>query len=654
MKSLKLALATLISLSMAFGGVPTTALAEQLQGPEVTEAKSAATQGEAAPEVAVKHEETSAPVAEKPNALESATTEPAEAPAPAPVPAASTTQQHDATAGQADEDEHVETSSPNGDPTPAAEEPTANGENAGGNETQADAQDAQTSDQPAYGDDEAEDATDSASQDAGEDEVAAQAADDEDVEPEADDDTDDDEGEDEGDDEGDEAGNKAELLAPEISSEPVAGPYQLNGVAVWNITVTNPNEDTQTITIAAPGVELEESTITLGAGEQQTIAATHLVTEQDILQKSHSYVPGDVTASIAAAEEGGEAKSASCTLAAASLVLPNPHLGVSTRMTSVPSVMNPPDVSYGVGDTVCYEITVVNDGNVTLHGVRFTTRIDANGAPEIEEDAGGVEGGSSNVPYITFDTMVPGDWRIITVEYPVVSADAGNTVASISTVSAAVPSYSDGTPVSSNSRVSASATTMAIDVREVPEPEPEPEPDPTTDPDTDPTTDPDTDPTPSSPTTIPAPVAPAITPLPATTTYTIPYVTSVVGPAENPIDLPETPSSPTANTTTTTTSVEDDTTPLAGGEDPKDETSWAVVNLVCAALAAILGLVALTGRRRAFGAASLLCGAGAVAAFLLTESMASPMALMDGWTPLMAGLAVCAGILAVLSRSQQN
>ena len=107
--------------------------------------------------------------------------------------------------------------------------------------------------------------------------------------------------------------------------------------------------------------------------------------------------------------------------------------------------------------------------------------------------------------------------------------------------------------------------------------------------------------------------------------------------------------------------MEDDTNPLAGNEDEdeqdeqeeeQEDSSWAVVNLVCAVLAAMLGLVALTGRRRAFGAASLLCGVGAVAAFLLTQNMATPMAIVDGWTPLMVGLAIGAGILALFSRSE--
>ena len=102
--------------------------------------------------------------------------------------------------------------------------------------------------------------------------------------------------------------------------------------------------------------------------------------------------------------------------------------------------------------------------------------------------------------------------------------------------------------------------------------------------------------------------------------------------------------------------------------------AWALINLLCALATALLSLIMMiryfggrreeneeTGetrdrnRRGALRLASLIPAIGAIAAFLLTENMANPMILTDGWTVLMViFLAIQTGVAILAARKDSD
>ena len=102
--------------------------------------------------------------------------------------------------------------------------------------------------------------------------------------------------------------------------------------------------------------------------------------------------------------------------------------------------------------------------------------------------------------------------------------------------------------------------------------------------------------------------------------------------------------------------------------------AWALINLLCALATALLSLIMMiryfgarreeneeTGevternRRGALRLASLIPAIGAIAAFLLTENMANPMVLTDGWTVLMIiFLAIQTGVAILAARKDSD
>ena len=102
--------------------------------------------------------------------------------------------------------------------------------------------------------------------------------------------------------------------------------------------------------------------------------------------------------------------------------------------------------------------------------------------------------------------------------------------------------------------------------------------------------------------------------------------------------------------------------------------AWALINLLCALATALLSLIMMiryfggrreeneeTGetrdrnRRGALRLASMIPAIGAIAAFLLTENMANPMILTDGWTVLMViFLAIQTGVAILAARKDSD
>ena len=107
---------------------------------------------------------------------------------------------------------------------------------------------------------------------------------------------------------------------------------------------------------------------------------------------------------------------------------------------------------------------------------------------------------------------------------------------------------------------------------------------------------------------------------------------------------------------------------IANGETPQAAAgAWALINLLCALATALLSLIMMIryfggrceedeesgevrdrNRKGILRAASLIPAVGAIAAFLLTENMANPMILTDGWTTLMIAILTVQAGLAIL------
>ena len=117
------------------------------------------------------------------------------------------------------------------------------------------------------------------------------------------------------------------------------------------------------------------------------------------------------------------------------------------------------------------------------------------------------------------------------------------------------------------------------------------------------------------------------------------------------------------------TDIKDDDTPKTDGKDdgtkiddddvPKawDDGQWALMNLVLAILAALLGAGTLAGwfrRKHEDRLVGLVSAITAIAVFLATEDMSQPMCMADKWTPLMALIVGAAAAAAFVPGSEKK
>ena len=105
--------------------------------------------------------------------------------------------------------------------------------------------------------------------------------------------------------------------------------------------------------------------------------------------------------------------------------------------------------------------------------------------------------------------------------------------------------------------------------------------------------------------------------------------------------------------------IEDEETPLA----PMPAGAWALVNLILmllTVLASLLMLLGVIGKKRGrsnksfWRIVSLIPAIAALVAFVLTENMKLPMAMVDRWTLLMVIIAVLQVIVAAMSKKQNE
>lgn len=169
-----------------------------------------------------------------------------------------------------------------------------------------------------------------------------------------------------------------------------------------------------------------------------------------------------------------------------------------------------------------------------------------------------------------------------------------------------------------------------------------------------PTPAPEQAPTPTPvPVTVPAAPAPAPTPV----RRVAPAATATPAPTAKPTETIAESEPPKAESEPEV--IEDEETPLA----PMANGKWALVNLVLmilTVLASLLMLLGVIGKKRGrnnksfWRIASLIPAIGALAAFVLTENMKLPMAMVDRWTLLMVIIAVLQLIVAAMSKKQNE
>lgn len=116
--------------------------------------------------------------------------------------------------------------------------------------------------------------------------------------------------------------------------------------------------------------------------------------------------------------------------------------------------------------------------------------------------------------------------------------------------------------------------------------------------------------------------------------------------------------------------VPSDATPLAAPE-PEPEGAWALLNLLAAALTCLASVFRLAGlrsdgesdesedeetrrNRRAMRVVTLVPAVGSVVAFLLTEDMSQPMALLDAWTPMMGAILLVQAVIVWLASNKDE
>lgn len=228
------------------------------------------------------------------------------------------------------------------------------------------------------------------------------------------------------------------LDVTKVASEPANGTeFVLDETITYTITVKNTGNVTlENIFVSDKfsrdgGTTWEEikdkltpsasTPITLEPGEQKIYTYQYTVVEEDLgktLQNTATAIapnPDDPTENVTddTITSGEKVED------------PNPDLSVDKKVTSDPGS----DGVYDLGDTITYTITVTNEGNVTLTGVKVTDELKAGGV-KIEDLP--VTGGD-NI------TLKPngheGDTVILYVDYTVTEEDLGKTL--VNTVTAA-------------------------------------------------------------------------------------------------------------------------------------------------------------------------------------------------------------------------
>lgn len=172
--------------------------------------------------------------------------------------------------------------------------------------------------------------------------------------------------------------------------------YKAGDVITFTITVKNIYDEAKTITLEEQAdVTLNQATFeNVQPGAEITATATYTVTEVDIVNGTFT---NNVTARFSEVD-----KEYTGTDTVEEFENPNPHMTIMKRTTGVDE-----NHIYKLGETINYEITVTNDGNLTLTNVT------------VEDELTGNTGRNA----WTIDTFAPGETQTFETSYVVTEAD---------------------------------------------------------------------------------------------------------------------------------------------------------------------------------------------------------------------------------------
>ena len=206
------------------------------------------------------------------------------------------------------------------------------------------------------------------------------------------------------------------------SHEAPDGVYGLGDTITFTITVENIFDAEATVTITEQeGVEFLDASgnkigqtypeTTIAAGETLTVNAVYTVQEKDLLNGSFTNtVSVDISATVDEIPYEGDDDDDDTV---EDLEEPDPELTVVKTTTSTPK---DPDLGYATGETITYEITVENTGNLTIHNIQVLDKISC--ADEAAE-----------LTLNNFDgTLAPGEKVTFSFEHRVVEEDLGKTI----------------------------------------------------------------------------------------------------------------------------------------------------------------------------------------------------------------------------------
>lgn len=200
--------------------------------------------------------------------------------------------------------------------------------------------------------------------------------------------------------------------------------FKVGDTVTFKISVTNIYAVNATVTLKEEaGMTFENGQTTLedvlDPGQTKTYTATRTLTDADFKNDGVSN-----TVEVTLDPEGEEPEIPGTGTDEVELEeMPN--------MSVVKTVLNPKE-SYRVGDTIQYQITVTNTGNVTLHDLELTDVMNADG--KVTFPAG---------TDLTRKTLNVGDSWIVTCSYVVRAADEGKTISNTAKV---ISRDDDGNP----------------------------------------------------------------------------------------------------------------------------------------------------------------------------------------------------------------
>ncbi len=217
-------------------------------------------------------------------------------------------------------------------------------------------------------------------------------------------------------------------IAKTTTSTPANGTaYELGETITYSITAANDGNLTITDITVTDELTADSWTVeSLAPGESQTFTASHVVTEADTLAGSV------VNTAVAAGTSPDPDEPEVPVTPGQEEVLTedrNPAVAIDKAVTSTPASAGG---RYAAGETVTYQVTVTNTGNLTLENLTLEDMITRPGGAQVVPE--GIEEGLAGV-----ESLAPGESAVVTYSYVVTEADLGGSLVNNAVV--------EGTPV---------------------------------------------------------------------------------------------------------------------------------------------------------------------------------------------------------------